>query len=75
MKKPLKDIDRALTVQRATDVRPRPDKNADTTFGIFQKQDGQLGMGNKVVRLDDSVQMQRPCWNMMIQSINSHLVF
>ena len=28
------------------------DKNADTTFGLYKKQDGQLGMGNNVVQLD-----------------------
>ena len=38
-------------VQGATDARARPGKNADTTFGLFKKQEGQLGMGNKVVRL------------------------
>ena len=30
MKKPLTDIDGALTAQRATDARPRVDKNTDT---------------------------------------------
>ena len=38
MKKTLTCIDGALTAQRT-----------DTTFGLFQKQDGQLGMGNSVV--------------------------
>ena len=52
MKKPSTDIDGALTAQRATDARPRPDKNTDTTFDLYKKQDGQLGMGNKAVRLD-----------------------
>ena len=42
---------KTLTAQRATDARLRSDKNTDTTFGLFQKQDGQLGMGDKVVRL------------------------
>ena len=51
MKKTLTDIDGALSAQRATDARPRPDKYADTTFGLFQRQDGQLGMGNKVIQL------------------------
>ena len=51
MKKPLTEYDGALSAQRATDARPRPDKNTDTTFGLFQRQDGQLSMGNKVVRL------------------------
>ena len=51
MKNTLTDIDGALTAQRAADARPQPGKNSDITFGLFQKQDGQLGMGNKVVRL------------------------
>ena len=51
MKKTLTDIDGALTDQRV-DARPRPDKNTDTTFGIRKRQDGQLGMGSKVVRFD-----------------------
>ena len=51
MKKTLTDIDGAFTAQRATDARPRLDKNtnADATFGLFQMHDGQLGMRNKVV--------------------------
>ena len=49
MKKTLTDIDGAL--DRATDARPRPDKNTDTTFGIHKRQDWQLGMGSKAVRL------------------------
>ena len=52
VKKMLTDIDRALTAQHATDARPRQDKNVDTTFGLFQTQDGKLGMGNKVLHLD-----------------------
>ena len=51
MKKTLTDIVGALTAQRATDARPRLDKNIDSTIGLFQRQDGKLGMGNKVVRL------------------------
>ena len=50
MKKTLTGIDGALTAQRATNARPRPDKNTDTTFGLFQRQDGHLGTGNKVMR-------------------------
>ena len=67
MNKTLTDIDGAFTVQRATDATPRSDKNADTTFGFFKKQDGQLGMGNKIVRLGAN--------GKMMQSISSHLVF
>ena len=51
MKKTLTDIDVALAAQRV-DARPRPDKDTDTTFGVYNRQDGQLGTGNKVVRLD-----------------------
>ena len=43
MRKTLTDIDGALTVQRV-DVRPRPDKNVNTTFGLCRKQDGQLSI-------------------------------
>ena len=39
MKKTLMDIDGALTAQRDTDARPRLNKNTDTTFGLFQRQD------------------------------------
>ena len=52
LKKTLTNIDGALTAQRATDARPRPNKSVDTTFGFFKKQDGQLGMGNKVLQLN-----------------------
>ena len=45
------DIDGALAAQRVTDARPPLDKNTDTTFGIHRRQDGQLGMGSKAVRL------------------------
>ena len=45
MKKTFPDIKEALN--RAT-----VSKNIDTTFGIFEREDGQLGMGSKVVRLD-----------------------
>ena len=47
MKKSLTDIDEALS--RAT-----VSKNIDTAFGIFEREDGQLGMGSKVVRLDEN---------------------
>ena len=54
MKKTLTDIDGALTAQRATDARPPPNKNTDTTLCLYRKQDGQLCTGNKVVRLDEN---------------------
>ena len=50
MKKKLTDIDGALTAQRATDAKPQPG-NTDATFGLLQRQNGLLGMGNKVARL------------------------
>ena len=40
MKKTLTDIDGALMAQRATDARLRPDKNIDTTFGLYRRQGG-----------------------------------
>ena len=52
MQKSLTDIDGALMAQRATDARTRPDKNVDTSFGLFQKQDGILDMENKILHLD-----------------------
>ena len=52
MKKTLTDIDGALTAKRATHARPRMYKVTDTTFVLFQKEDGRLGMGNKVVQLN-----------------------
>ena len=51
MKKTLMDIGGALTAQRATEAKPQPDKNTDATFGLFQRQDGLLGIGNKIVRI------------------------
>ena len=68
MKKTLTDIDGALEAQRATDARPRPNKDTDTTFGLFRRQDGQLSMG-KIVRLGANAKTL-----LMIQSIISHLV-
>ena len=32
---------------------PRVNRNTDTAFGIYKRLDGQLGMGNKVVQLDE----------------------
>ena len=57
MKKTLKDIDGALTAQRehATVAKPQPSNNIDTTFGIYRRQDGQLGMGSKVVQVDGEI--------------------
>ena len=45
MKRTLTDIGGALTAQRV-DTRPPLSKNADTTFGLYQRQDGQLGIGS-----------------------------
>ena len=55
MKKALTDIDGALIAQRVQAPSKTPlNKNTDTTFGIHRRQDGQLGIGNKVVRLDEN---------------------
>ena len=51
MNKTLTDFDGALMAQRV-DARPQPIKNTDTTFGIHKRQDEQLGMRSKVVRLN-----------------------
>ena len=52
-KKALTDIDGALTAQRVEARSKSPlNRNTDTNFGIHRRQDGQLGIGNKVVRLD-----------------------
>ena len=56
MKKTLMDIDGALTAPRV-DARPQPNENTDTTFGNQKRQDGQLGMGSKVVRLDGNIKI------------------
>ena len=53
MKKALTDIDGALTAQGvATPSKTPLNNNTDNTFGIHRRQDGQLDIGNKVVRLD-----------------------
>ena len=53
MKKALTAIDGALTAQRVEAHSKTPlNINTDTTFGIHRRQDGQLGIGNKVVRID-----------------------
>ena len=51
MKKTLMDIDGALN--RATDARPPLNKNTDTTFGIYKRQDAQLGIGSKELQLNE----------------------
>ena len=43
-------------MNRATDAKSQLDKNTDTTFGMHKKQDGQLGMGNKAVQLDENTE-------------------
>ena len=50
MKKALTDIDGALAAQRVEAGSKTPNENTDTNFGIHRRQDGQLGIGNKVVR-------------------------
>ena len=51
MKETLTCIERALTAQRVY-ATPPLDKNVDTTFGIYRRQDGQLAMGSKIVQLN-----------------------
>ena len=51
MKKALTNNDGALTAQRVEAPSKTPLNKTDTT-GIHKRQDGQLGIGNKVVRLD-----------------------
>ena len=51
LKETLTDIDRALAPQHV-DATPPWDKNVDTTFGIYRRQDGQPAMGNKIVQLN-----------------------
>ena len=52
-KKTLTDIDGALTALYDDVPSKTPmDKNTDTAFGVYKKQDGQLRMGNKEVQLD-----------------------
>ena len=58
MEKTLTDINGALAAQRVEahsktpPSKTPPRENADTTFGVHRKQDVQLSMGNKVVRID-----------------------
>ena len=47
LKKTVTDIGEALN-------RAIVSKNIDTTYGIFERQDGQLGRGSKVLRLDEN---------------------
>ena len=51
MKERITGIDRALTAQRVDATPPPPDKNVDTTFGLYRRQHGQVAMGNKIVQL------------------------
>ena len=53
--KTVDDTDGALnriTTRAPSTKPPLNNKNTDITFGLHGKQDGQLGMGNKVIRLD-----------------------
>ena len=58
MRKTLTDNNGALAARRVEahsktpPSKTQPRKNADTTFGVHRKQDVQLSMGNKVVRID-----------------------
>ena len=33
---------------------PQPGKNVDTTFGIYERGDGRLQVGNKIVEIDEN---------------------
>ena len=52
MKKTLTDIEGDLTAQREHVAKPPLGKSADTTFGIYMREDGQLAMGNKIVQVN-----------------------
>ena len=55
MKKALTDIDGALAAQRVEAPSKTPQsKSTDTNFSLHRRQDGQLSMGCKIVRLDAS---------------------
>ena len=55
MKKALTDVDGALAAQRVESPSKMPlNKITDTTLGIHRRQDGQVGIGNKVLRLDEN---------------------
>ena len=54
MKKTLTDIDGALAAQRERVAEPlQPNKNVDTTFGIYRSEDGQITMRNKIVQINE----------------------
>ena len=53
MRKALTNVDGALAAELVEAPSKMPiNENTDTTFGIHRRQDGQLGIGNKVVRLN-----------------------
>ena len=49
------------TFNRATEAPSKPPlgRNADVTFGIYKKKDGQLGTGNKVCGDGKTLRWQR----------------
>ena len=55
MKEALADIDDVFTAQQGMRRPPPPSPpQKDLTFGVFQRADGRLGMGNKVVHIEDN---------------------
>ena len=50
IKKTIADIEGALKPVAA----PQPDKNVDTTFGIYRRKDGQLQMGSEIVGVNEN---------------------
>ena len=58
MKQTLTDIDGALSAQRV-DAKPQLNISADTTFGIYTRQEGQLAMGNKIVQINRNKKILR----------------
>ena len=57
MKNKLLDIDGVLKAIIYGTLKPvatlQPSKNLDTTFGIYRRKDGQLQIGNKIVKVDE----------------------
>ena len=60
MKKALTGIDGALTAQRVETSSKTPlNRITDATFGIHRRQNGQLGIGIKVLRIDANERLYR----------------
>ena len=74
VKEALADIDDAFTAQQVMRPLPIPlPPQKDLTFCVFQRADGRLGMGNKVVhiednrlKVDDKEYKLKPCLRVLI---------